>query len=80
MKQIDTITVHQFGSGLLVELIGTDEQGEIATESIEFDFVNAKDDTVIPREEISTVYEEKIRRALSEKGYSFDTADRASSS
>lgn len=75
MKEVDTITVHRFGSELLVELIGVDEYGDIASETIEFDLLNAESGDVIPREDIPLDSEEYIWSALSEKGYSIRKTD-----
>lgn len=70
MEEITTITAHQFGEGVLVEIIGVGNQGDIAIETIEFDLINSADDIVAPREEVPSDYKEKIRAALSEEGYS----------
>lgn len=51
MKDIKTTTAHQFGSGLLVEVIGIGEQGDVATETIEFDLVESENEAVTPRDE-----------------------------
>ncbi|WP_207587130.1 hypothetical protein [Halomontanus rarus] len=68
MEDVKTTTVHQFGQGLLVEIIGTDEHGDIATETIEFDLIESGD--AEPREEIPSEHEEHILTAISEEGYS----------
>lgn len=69
MNDVETVTVHQFGSGLFVELIGVDEYSEPATESVEFDIVAPEENKVIPRETIPADHEHQIREALSEEGY-----------
>lgn len=70
MKEVDTIAVHRFGRELLVELIGVDEHGDVASETIEFDLVHSDNETVTPREAIPADYEEDIWTALCKKGYS----------
>lgn len=67
-----TITVHKFGSGVLVEIIGSDEHGDIAAETYEFDVLKSTDKKVTPREEIPSEYRDRVRTVLSEKGYSIE--------
>lgn len=68
MEDIESITVHPFGDGLLVEMLGIDDHAGITTETIELDIIN--DDKVKSREKMPSEYEERIREALSENGYS----------
>jgi hypothetical protein len=68
MQEVNTITVHQFDSGLYVELIGLDEYEDIAAVTIEFDYVDSEK-TVNPREELPAEYNENITKALAEEGY-----------
>lgn len=70
MENVETIALHRLGSELLIELIGVDEYGEVATETISWDLANAESTEVTPRDEIPADLEEAIRTVLSEKGYS----------
>ncbi|WP_323174748.1 hypothetical protein [Natrialba sp. PRR66] len=70
MEEITSTTLHQFGPGLLVEIIGVDERGDIAAETIEFEMLELESKVVTPREEIPSKYENQIRATLSEHGYS----------
>ena len=70
MKEVRTITVHQYNSELLVELIGTDEHGEVAAETVELDLLDPEDGRTCPRGELPPEHEERVRSILSERGYS----------
>ncbi|QIO25406.1 hypothetical protein [Haloarcula sp. JP-L23] len=70
MKEVTNTTVYQFGNELIVELIGTDEYGDVATETVEFTLIEPDAGEVRPREEIPTEYTEYVCTALSENSYS----------
>ncbi|NKE37975.1 hypothetical protein GWG54_19690 [Natronococcus sp. JC468] len=70
MEEVTSTTLHQFGSGLLIEIIGVDERGDIAVETIEFEVLELEGKIVTPREEIPSEYEDQIRATLSEQSYS----------
>ena len=70
MKEITTTSVHQFGDGLLVEVVGIGEHGDVITETIEFDPVEPDSENVTPRGDIPSTYETEVYTLLSEKGYS----------
>lgn len=70
MKDVQTITAHPFGDGLLVEIIGVDEHGDVTTATVEFDRVESESEAVTPRGEIPPAFEEEVCATLSERGYS----------
>lgn len=70
MREVKSTTMHKFGDGLLVEIIGLDESGEISTETIELEVVDPHQGRVEPRGEIPPEYEEQVHGTLSENGYS----------
>ena len=72
MKEVRTITVHQYDSELLVELIGTDERGEVAAETVQLDLLDPENGKTCPRGELPDEHEERVRSLLSERGYSLD--------
>lgn len=71
MEDIESIAVHPFGDGLILEIISIGEQDDISITSIEFD-IREGGEKVNAREDIPSEYEEDIRKALSKKGYLID--------
>lgn len=69
MENVESTVVHPFGDGLIVEIVGVDEKGDISIVSVEFD-ISGDDREVSARGELPSEYEEDIRTALSNKGYS----------
>jgi hypothetical protein len=69
MENIESIVIHPFGNGLIVEIIGVGEKGDISIDSIEFD-ITGDDREVSARGDIPSNYKEDIRTALSKKRYS----------
>ncbi|WP_246999427.1 hypothetical protein [Halosolutus gelatinilyticus] len=69
MKEIESMTIHPFGDGLLVELIGIDEHDDVSTVTIEFDIVDDNGEAAA-REDIPSNYKEDVKAVLSKNGYS----------
>ena len=71
MKEVQHVNVNRFGSGVIVEVIGTGAHDDVETRSYEFDLENTEPRTVLPRERFPAAYEESIRAGLSAEGYTF---------
>ena len=69
MEDVESIVVHPFGDGLIVEIIGVDEKEDIAIESVEFD-ISEDGNEVSVRGDLPSEYKEDIKTALSREGYS----------
>lgn len=67
MEEITDISVITFGDELLVEILGTDEDGEITVLTYEFEFADSGDSQVVhPKQGIESAYREVIEDALKE--------------
>ena len=73
MESVTAINVHQFGAGLLVELIGEDERGEIAVRSFEFEWSNCDRSRVRPVMTMAQEDARLIENRLVAAGYEVDT-------
>lgn len=69
MEDVESIEVHPFGDGLIVEIIGVDEKEDIAIESVEFD-ISEDGSEVSVRGDLPSEYKEDVQTALSREGYS----------
>ncbi len=69
MEDVESIVVHPFGDGLIVEIIGVGEKGDISIDSLEFDIIEDEREASA-RGDLPSNYKGDIRTALSKKGYS----------
>ena len=72
MDTLTTVNLHHFGSGLLVEVIGQDDRGDISVRSYELDFAEDDSSTVVSRTPLPQVTVRYVEELLNDHGYSFD--------
>lgn len=75
IDEVDDITVNRFGQDVLVELIGTDGNGDVAVRSVEFELLDRSAREVTPREEPPPGYEDRIRAVLADAEFTVADAD-----
>lgn len=69
MESVRTINLHQFGDGLLVEVIGEGADEEIHVRSFELDMVDPEQRAVQPRSPLPSGEDALIKKRLASQGY-----------
>lgn len=69
MHTISSLTVYRFDREVLVEILGTGTDGEVAVRSLEFDILDTEEDRVVPRGSIRDIDEQLIHQQLEAEGY-----------
>lgn len=74
MEDVTSVNLHRFGTGLLVEILGRDQGGDISIRSYELEFVDDSTSVVHPRAPLSTMATALIDELLTEHGYTLTDA------
>lgn len=72
MESITSVNLHQFGSGLLVEVVGEGVHGDIIVRSVELDLIDPEDRIVQPRTPLAAGEASLIEDRLIDDGYRMD--------
>lgn len=67
MESVTSINLHRFGDGVLVELVGTGLDGDVAVRSFEFELVDPGGNRIRPRSTLpgttSVLIEDRVNAA-----------------
>lgn len=77
MQSVMSVNLHQFGSGLLVEVIGRGNDADVVVRSYELDVVDQGKSIVRPRAPLAAGEEALISDRLTADGYQMETTDRS---
>ncbi len=69
MHDITTVNLHRFGDGLLVEVVGEDQQGEVLVRSFELELVDQEAGIVRPRAPLAAGEAPMLEERLGAAGY-----------
>lgn len=65
----DNVSLHQYRDGILVEVILDNGNGNVSTQSVEFDVVDPEQRVLSPKTELPDSHEDAIRERLAESDY-----------
>lgn len=73
MESDTAVNLHRFGDGLLVEVVGTDPDGEVSVRSFEFEPVEPGATTVRPRSSLPSSTTMMLEEHIAAAGYELVT-------
>jgi len=65
----ETVSLHRYRDGIMIEVISDDGNGNVSTRSVEFDVVDPERGALAPRSEIPDAHEERILERLEASEY-----------
>lgn len=78
MESVTSVNLHQFGTGLLVEVVGEGANDDIIVRSFEMDLIDPDDGVVRPRTPLAAGEVSLIEDRLTADGYRMVTESAAS--
>lgn len=75
MPDMSDATVYEYPDEVIVEVIGSDEFGEIAAITYQFSYVDGSGQAVAAKHSIDDAHDEVAEAALTERGYRLAVRD-----